>query len=209
MGLTRTCTVDVDEFTSYVSDAFDYTFDGVSTFDLPKFEKPSGDFSIGLIIGSSGSGKTSLLREHYGYSDVKLDWNPHKSVLSHFSSPKCAVDRCFAAGLGSVPTLCKPFHVLSNGEQYRAIVARLIGDGAIIDEFTSVVNRETAKSLSVSIRKYIMRSGLKGVVFSSCHTDIINFLCPDWIFDCNSGLFSREIKPHDDMQKVAEVKWYV
>jgi len=113
----------------------------------------------------------------------------------------------FATGLASIPTLCKPYYVLSNGEKYRADVARILDNNMILDEFTSVVNRETAKSLSVSMRKYINKNNLTGIVLASCHVDIIEFLKPDWIFDCDNGRHSI-IKP-DNMKKVAEIKIYV
>jgi putative ribosome biogenesis GTPase RsgA len=41
-----------------------------------------GDYSIGLIVGPSGSGKSSLL-EQFG-KEEKLDWDQDKSVASHF-----------------------------------------------------------------------------------------------------------------------------
>lgn len=50
-----------------------------------------------------------------------------------------------AVGLSSVPAWLKPHKVLSNGEAFRADVARLLAetppDGiAVVDEFTSVVD---------------------------------------------------------------------
>lgn len=208
--VSKSVSVIPDEFTALVSEAFDYQFDGTTVFTLPEFGKPDAGFRIGLIIGSSGSGKTSILREHYGYSSpVAVEWQQSKAILSHFSTPSDAVERCFAVGLGSIPTLCKPFHVLSNGEQYRAVMARLIGNGMVLDEFTSVVNRETAKSLCVAMRKFIHQKDIQNVVLASCHNDIIPFLQPDWVFDCDSGLYLNGINPPLLEQKIAEVSWYV
>ena len=53
--------VQKDEFTEEISNKFDFTFDGSTKtiISIPNFPK---DFQIGLIIGSSGSGKSSLLR---------------------------------------------------------------------------------------------------------------------------------------------------
>jgi ABC-type ATPase with predicted acetyltransferase domain len=208
--MIKSVKVIADEFTAYVSEAFDYAFDGTTTFALPDFVKPQQEFGIGLIVGSSGSGKTSLLKEHFGYAlRPVIDWNPSKAVISHFSSPQEATEKLFAVGLGSIPTLCKPFHVLSNGEQYRAIMARSLKTGMIMDEFTSVVNRETAKSLCVAMRKYITKVGLKNIVLASCHNDIIDFLQPDWVFDCDKGLFLSGVDKPSESQKIAEISWYV
>ena len=60
----------------------------------------------------------------------------------------------------------------------------------MIDEFTSVVDRNVAKSCSVSLSKYVARSGLKGIVLASCHYDIAEWLEPDWVFDCAVGEFT-------------------
>ena len=68
-------------------------------------------------------------------------------------------------------------------------MARRLKDGAIIDEFTSVVNREVAISCSCSISKYIRANNLKGVVFCSCHDDIIPYLQPDWVYNTDTHQF--------------------
>jgi ABC-type ATPase with predicted acetyltransferase domain len=50
--------------------------------------------------------------------------------------------------LGDVPAWLRPFHVLSNGEKFRAGLARLVAenpDKVVIDEFTSVIDRQIAK----------------------------------------------------------------
>ena len=62
-------------------------------------------------------------------------------------------------------------------------MSRSLHDNAVIDEFTSVVNRECAISCSTSISKYIRNNDLKNIVFASCHDDIIEYLQPDWIYD--------------------------
>lgn len=207
--MKKTIQIIPDKFTDYVAEAFDYSFDGKSVFDVPNFIKPSDGFGVGLIVGSSGSGKTTILKKDYGYNPISLEWDESKAIVSHFDTPENAVERCFAVGLGSIPTLCRPFHVLSNGEQFRATMARCLQTGMIMDEFTSVVNRETAKSLCVAIKKYIAKKQLKNIVLASCHTDIIEFLNPDWIFDCDNGIFLNTIKPNDGLKKIATVEWHV
>ena len=53
-----------------------------------------------------------------------------------------------------------------------------------IDEFTSVVNRDCAKSLSFALQRYIRKHNLK-IIIASCHFDIIDWLNPDWVFNLN------------------------
>jgi hypothetical protein len=180
--------VDVDEITKMACEPFDFEFNGEITFKLPRFDAPQRDglWSIGLIVGPSGSGKTSLLKMNYG-ENKKQKWDASKSVASHFGDYNTAIKKLGAVGLNSIPSWCKPFHVLSNGEQFRAELARSLESNSSIDEFTSVVDRTVAKSCSNSVQKYIRNEKLTGVVFSTCHYDVIEWLQPDWCYDTMSG----------------------
>ena len=177
-----TSSVQIDEFTKEITKCFDYDFDGTNTFTYTPIDLSllPEEYNIGLIVGSSGSGKSTLLK-HFGEPE-DICWDSTKSIASHFDTPQEAIDKLSAVGLNSIPSWTKPFNVLSNGEAFRAILARTLKDGAVIDEFTSVVDRNVAKACSVSISKYIKNKGIKGVVFASCHKDIIEWLEPDWVY---------------------------
>lgn len=195
-----TVKVDQDEFTAKVAQAFDLDFDGVIETEIPDFNFPTyNSYNIGLIVGASGSGKSTLLKKEL-WSDTPFAtartsetatcfsrWHKNKAIVSHFDSPDEAIEKLHACGIESASTLCKPYHALSNGEKYRAKFARLLEHDLVMDEFTSDVNRETAKSLCVSVGKYIRKKDLKNIVLSSCHKDIIPWLKPDWVFDCDTG----------------------
>ena len=61
-----------------------------------------------------------------------------------------------AVGLGSVPSWLRPFSVLSNGEQFRAGLARLLlsdEKAVVLDEFTSVIDRQVARIASGAFQK--------------------------------------------------------
>ena len=148
---------------------------------------PTEEFGIGLIVGGSGSGKTTILGK-LGCLNAPA-WDNSNAVISHFDTYEDGRDRLSAAGLNSIPNWIKPFHTLSNGEQFRANLARQIENGAVIDEFTSVVDRNVAKSCSVALSKHVKRKGLKGLILASCHYDIIEWLQPDWVFDVDIGEF--------------------
>lgn len=179
--------VEQDSFTDYVCEAYEINFNGTSEFKVWEKPKIAEDFKIGLIIGPSGSGKTSLLRE-FGQEE-HFEWERNKAVVSHFDNPTEAVDRLNAVGLSSIPSLLRPYHVLSNGEQFRARLARALKSNAVIDEYTSVVDRNVARAVSVSIYKYITTREMRNIVFASCHYDIIEWLQPDWVFDCADGSY--------------------
>ena len=204
-----TVKVKQDEFTAKVAQAFDLDFDGVIETEIPDFKfPPSNSYNIGLIVGASGSGKSTLLREsglwHEDLQDI-IFWRPDEAIVSHFATPDQAIEKLHACGLASVPTLCKPYRVLSNGEKYRAKFARLLEDNFIMDEFTSEVNRETAKSLCVSASKYIRKKDLKNIVLASCHKDIIPWLQPDWVFDCDTGQKFENDNVLANMKRVAKI----
>ena len=178
--------VKVDEFTDIANNCFDFEFDGQAKF-YP-FERPTKipkDFNIGIIVGASGSGKSTLLKE-FGQED-EIKWDNSKGIISNFNTPQDAIDRLMAVGLTSVPSWVKPYEVLSTGEKFRADLSKRLKNGAVIDEFTSVVDRNVAMSCCVSISKYIKENDIKNVVFCTCHKDILDWLEPDWVIDTDVG----------------------
>ncbi len=180
-------TVEVDPIAREVARAFDFPFEGDTKFTTPEFSLPNTPFRIGLIVGPSGSGKSSILRS-IGVEE-ELTWDPQKSVASHFGTAEEAMERLASVGFNSIPSWLRPRHVLSTGEGFRADVARRLRDGAVIDEYTSVVDRVVAKSCSVALRRYVDRVGIRNVVMATCHYDVIEWLQPDWVFDTSNGEF--------------------
>jgi len=176
-----------DKYTEYVYDAFDIqNRDETETevsFNLG--EAKSFDWNIGVIYGSSGSGKTTILKQMGKLASSRFDGN--KSLISNFDwlEPKDASHLLSSMGLSSVPAWLRPFHLLSNGEQFRAELAYKVGkangnDVILIDEFTSVVDRDVAKSMSFAIQKYVRKHN-KRMIVASCHYDIMEWLTPDWV----------------------------
>ena len=96
----------------------------------------------------------------------------------------------------------RPYHVLSTGEKFRADLARKINSGAVIDEFTSVVDRNVAKSCSRALSRYVKEKRLHNIVIASCHRDIKEWLEPDWVFDTDTGVMSvgRLARPDINIQ---------
>lgn len=152
------------------------------------------DWQIGVVVGPSGSGKTSIGRQLGAlYAPA---W-PADAPIIDAIAPRGDVNAAFGAlsavGLGSVPAWLRPFHVLSNGEQFRANLARLVCDApgfAVVDEFSSVVDRQIARVGAGAFAKAWRRTGGR-VVLLSCHYDILDWIQPDWVFDTASGSFER------------------
>jgi GNAT superfamily N-acetyltransferase len=179
----------LDDLTASLIEPFDFVSAGESAF-LP-FEVPAelpSVFGIGVIVGASGSGKSTLLKS-FGVPSSPV-WESGASIASHFDSVEVAAEHLSAAGLMSVPDWVKPYSALSTGQRFRADLARSLGDGAVIDEFTSVVDRNVAKSASVGLSRYVRKNDVKNVVVATCHRDILEFLEPDWIIDTDLGSFT-------------------
>jgi GNAT superfamily N-acetyltransferase len=178
----------MDDIVASVIKSFDYEFDGVSNFTPTKLDIKF-PYNIGLIVGPSGSGKSTTLASFGEVEDNQ--WDSTKAICSHFENFDDACGKLNACGLSSIPQWVKPYHALSNGEKFRADLARQLKDNSVIDEFTSVVNRDVAKSASSSISKYIKKNNIQSVVFASCHYDIIEWLQPDWVYDTSTKKFHR------------------
>lgn len=167
-------------------------------FDVPPSEKSAeswrveldlpDDWNVGLIVGPSGSGKTTIARELFGEHIVTgWDWPHGKSLLDGFPadmSIKDIVGLLSAVGFSSPPSWVRPYRVLSNGEQFRVSMARTLAEMpelAVVDEFTSVVDRTVAQIGSAAIQKTVRRRGQQFIAVS-CHYDIIDWLEPDWVY---------------------------
>ncbi len=163
------------------------------TADLPIEDK---EWKIGLIVGASGSGKTSVGSRIFKEPiyDLYAGWDNSKPVVDCIAPDgdvNAGTGALSAVGLGDVPAWLRPFNVLSNGEKFRAGLARLVcerPDHAVVDEFTSVIDRQIAKVGAAAFAK-TWRKGSGQVVLLSCHYDIVEWLQPDWVYDMNEARF--------------------
>jgi hypothetical protein len=165
------------------------------------------DWGIGLIVGASGTGKTSIGKQFFGTNkiyDLYADWDCSQPIVDCIL-PDGDFDKATGAlaavGLGDVPSWLRPFNALSNGQQFRAGLARLVTeapDEVVVDEFTSVVDRQIAKIGALAFAKNWRRNKGKKVVLLSCHYDIIEWLQPDWVYDVNTKVLKKKLKSATD-----------
>lgn len=157
-----------------------------------------GDWKIGLVVGPSGSGKTSIGRSIFGEDLIYApEWPAEESIVEaiHADGDFNTVTGALAqAGLGDVPAWLRPYGVLSMGQRFRADLARVLAerpDRVVLDEFTSVVDRQIARVGAAAFQK-AWRRGTGKTVLLSCHYDVIDWIQPDWIFDTATGKFETK-----------------
>lgn len=171
-------------------------------FDLPE------KWNVGIIVGKSGTGKTTIAKDMFGEELISGFEYKHKSVIDDMPKNKSVEDiskAFYSVGFGSVPSWLKPYSVLSNGEKMRVDIARSIleKDFIVFDEFTSVVDREVAKVASMAVSKAIRKQNKKFIAVT-CHYDVIDYLEPDWVFNTDTMTFS--FTTGDDLNKRSQLE---
>jgi len=155
-----------------------------------------GTGTITLITGPSGSGKSLMLAEiarqfptsrWVNNTPFPLD----VSVLDAIAPTRPvyeALGTLTACGLGEPMLWIRRFNQLSDGEQYRARLARALslhqqqGNKAplLCDEFGSILHRRIAKAMAFNLRKLVTREGISLVVAISAD-DLERDLQPDQV----------------------------
>lgn len=171
-------------------------------FDLPE------EWNVGIIVGKSGTGKTTIAKDMFGEELISGFKYNHKSVIDDMPKDKNIeeISKAFySVGFGSVPSWLKPYAVLSNGEKMRVDIARSIleKDFIVFDEFTSVVDREVAKVASMAVSKAIRKQNKKFIAVT-CHYDVVDYLEPDWVFNTDTMTFS--FTKGDDLNKRSQLE---
>lgn len=186
-------------------------------FDVPLVDRVTESFEvevpgeeeswdIGLIVGPSASGKSTVAREAFaGRVYQGCEWPEARAVIDAFGDTptRRIVDLFTAVGFGSPPSWIKPYSALSNGEQFRCDLARSLAVSTearkeigrpivAFDEFTSVVDRNVARICSAAISKAVRRDAAHcRFVAVTCHYDVAEWLEPDWVLDMATGALTR------------------
>ncbi len=161
----------------------------VGDIDLP------AEWNVGLIVGRSGTGKTTIARELFGDCIIDGYEYTHESILDDMPSTASVSEITMAlsaVGFASPPSWLKSYAMLSNGEKMRCDLARAMLEKRemfCFDEFTSVVDRTVAQIGSFAIQKAIRRGGQRFIAVT-CHADVEAWLMPDWVFNTDTMTFS-------------------
>lgn len=165
-------------------------------------------YSVGVIVGASGSGKTTVARllaeklvavlqtprDEKGALVEPYVWGADTAVIEEIAgregSAEDAMMLLSSVGFASAPAWRRPFHVLSFGQQFRATLARTLAEAVVdkkprmVDEYSSVIDRTVAKVGSAAVARTVRRYGCQFIAVT-CHHDVIDWLEPDWVITCH------------------------
>lgn len=139
-------TIKEDKYTDYIKNKYDLQFTDKITKDIDMVDiKELKDFNIVLIIGNSGSGKSSVLRNMTKRDIKDFVFDNSKACISQFDCEVEKVTEVFnAVGFSSVPVWLHRPCDLSNGEKARLdIASKLItADNHVIYRRVYVCSRQ-------------------------------------------------------------------
>jgi len=169
------------------------------------------EWQIGLIVGSSGTGKTTIAKQLFSNAYITKFNYSSETILDDMPKNVSVEDitRVFnSVGFSSPPSWLKSYDVLSNGEKMRVDLARSLlenKDLIVFDEFTSVVDRTVAQIGSFAMQKAIRKTNKKFIAVT-CHYDVKDWLLPDWVFDTNKMEFLKISKKKDQTLNLISMK---
>ena len=143
---------------------------------------------IVLITGDSGSGKSALLKaikadlgaEAQDTKDLQIP--PNQPIIETLGTNTTeAIKALSQVGLNDAFLFLRPYQQLSDGQKHRyqtALLAATQKPFWILDEFTSTLDRDTAKILSFNLQRLARKNG-KAVIAATTHKDLQKDFAPN------------------------------
>jgi len=178
----------ITQRTISVAEAFGLGIDQQQKFVLyDNVELKISPQDVVYITGDSGSGKSVLLKaikhdlgeEATDIADLSIEQEKPliDTVGKTFNE---ALELLSKVGLNDAFLFLRRYSELSDGQKYRYRIAKLVESGKkwwIIDEFCSLLDRDTAKIVAFNLQKIARQMG-KAVIVATTHVDLFGDLEP-------------------------------
>jgi ABC-type transport system involved in cytochrome c biogenesis ATPase subunit/GNAT superfamily N-acetyltransferase len=188
INIEYTTQVELTPRTLATAEAFGLGVDEEKKFVVCNCDIDVNAGEIVYITGDSGSGKSSILREFQkAFADECVNINDlvidtEKPLVDTVgASVEEALKLLSFVGLNDAFLFLRKFGELSDGQKYRYKIAKLLESKKrvwILDEFTSTLDRDTAKIVAWNLQKFARLSGVT-VLCATCMTDLGDDLAPN------------------------------
>ena len=185
----ETAPATLTERTKEVAEAFGLGIDQTRQFTLyDNINIRIRPTDIVLITGDSGSGKSALLKalkqdlgaEAQDTKNFTID--PNQPIIETVGANTTdAIEALSQVGLNDAFLFLRPYAQLSDGQKHRyqtALLAQSQKTFWIIDEFTSTLDRDTAKILAFNLQKQARKRG-SAVIAATTHRDLLADFAPN------------------------------
>lgn len=180
--------------TSMVMSHFGIGFETGQNVIADDVELPIQPGDVVCFTGSSGSGKSSLMRAtaaqlEYVINIDELDLG-QKCLIDGLECPfEDAMKWLSLCGLSEAQLMLRTPAELSDGQRYRYRLAKglsLQPDWILADEFTATLDRVLARVIAFNVQKMASRERI-GFLLATTHEDILSDLQPDLHVQCDLG----------------------
>ena len=211
LSIRAAYTIPETKSTKIIMDSFGLKGDTIFSNIVQGVTVKASNGNIILVVGSSGSGKSVLLKSldpgktldgnlsvtrtaklNYtaGWLRPLRDDIPVFEVLAEKYTPARSFVALSRVGLSEALAFIKPFWMLSRGQQYRAMIADLLlrdEEVWLLDEFCSDLDPMTAKIVAYNVRKQIIASGRIAFIAAANHAHYLDALRPSRVLLLRPG----------------------